>query len=134
MIFAHMEGDETRRLELQRNGDTYRVLDEGEEIITVDARGVSPDRWSILVGSRSYEAKVTRDKTVYQVEIDGRTKIAICGQISDYIPNPTFEVVARPGAYHRHQGSGKTRRELGRADGPIQCPDEFRDRDGRLGS
>ena len=67
------------------------------------------------------------------VEINGRTKIAICGQISDYIPNPTFEVVARPGAYHRHQGSGKTRREVGRADGPIRCPDEFRDPDGRLG-
>jgi biotin carboxyl carrier protein len=66
-----MEGDGTRRLELQRNGDTYRVLNEGEEIVTVDARGVSPDRWSILVGSRSYEAKVTRDKTIYQVEIDG---------------------------------------------------------------
>ena len=72
-------------------------------------------------------------REVRYVEINGRTKIAICGQISDYIPNPTFEVVARPGAYHRHQGSGKTRREVGRADGPIRCPDEFRDPDGRLG-
>jgi biotin carboxyl carrier protein len=72
VIFAHLDGTETRRLELQRNGDTYRVLNEGKEIVTVDARGVSPDRWSILVGSRSYEAKVTREKTIYHVEIDGR--------------------------------------------------------------
>src|ERR1700757_2487729 len=39
------------------------------------------------------------------VEVDGRTKIATMGQISDYIPNPTFDVVAAPGAqedYFRH--------------------------------
>ena len=39
------------------------------------------------------------------VEVAGRTKIAIRGQISEYIPNPTFDVVARPGAqedYYRH--------------------------------
>jgi predicted TIM-barrel fold metal-dependent hydrolase len=32
------------------------------------------------------------------VEVDGRTKIALRNRISDYIPNPTFEVVAAPGA------------------------------------
>ena len=31
------------------------------------------------------------------VECAGRTKIVVRGQISEYIPNPTFEVVARPG-------------------------------------
>ena len=31
------------------------------------------------------------------VEVRGRTKIVVRGQISEYIPNPTFEVVARPG-------------------------------------
>src|SRR6476469_10589735 len=31
---------------------------------------------------------------VQYVEINGRTKIAIRGQISNYIPNPTFSVVA----------------------------------------
>ncbi len=29
---------------------------------------------------------------------NGRTKIAVGGKISEYIPNPTFNVVARPGA------------------------------------
>ena len=31
------------------------------------------------------------------VEVGGRTKIAVKGRISDYIPNPTFDRVARPG-------------------------------------
>lgn len=31
---------------------------------------------------------------VQYVQINGRTKIAIRGHISNYIPNPTFEVVA----------------------------------------
>jgi predicted TIM-barrel fold metal-dependent hydrolase len=35
---------------------------------------------------------------VKYVEIKGRTKIAIKNKISDYIPNPTFNVVAAPGA------------------------------------
>jgi predicted TIM-barrel fold metal-dependent hydrolase len=50
------------------------------------------------------------------VEVKGRTKIAIKGQISNYIPNPTFEVVARPGAqeeYFKHGNKeGKSRREI----------------------
>ena len=50
------------------------------------------------------------------VQVRGRTKIAIRGQISEYIPNPTFEVVARPGAmeeyYRVGNPEGKSRREI----------------------
>jgi predicted TIM-barrel fold metal-dependent hydrolase len=50
------------------------------------------------------------------VEVKGRTKIAIKNTISDYIPNPTFEVVARPGAqqdYFLHGNKeGKSRRDI----------------------
>jgi predicted TIM-barrel fold metal-dependent hydrolase len=50
------------------------------------------------------------------VDIRGRTKIMVRGHVSDYIPNPTFEVVARPGAmedYYRHGNpDGKDRREI----------------------
>ncbi|XVQ14716.1 amidohydrolase family protein [Spirillospora sp. CA-255316] len=50
------------------------------------------------------------------VQVRGRTKIAVRGQISEYIPNPTFEVVARPGAmeeyYRVGNPEGKTRREI----------------------
>ena len=50
------------------------------------------------------------------VDVQGRTKIVVRGRISEYIPNPTFEVVARPGAqedYFRHGNpEGKSRREI----------------------
>ena len=50
------------------------------------------------------------------VEVHGRTKIMIRGTVSDYIPNPTFDVVARPGAqeeYFRHGNpEGKSYREI----------------------
>ena len=50
------------------------------------------------------------------VEVRGRTKIVVRGQISEYIPNPTFDVVARPGAqedYFRNGNpEGKSRREI----------------------
>lgn len=50
------------------------------------------------------------------VQVRGRTKIAILGRISDYIPNPTFEVVARPGAMEEYfrvgNPDGKSRREI----------------------
>jgi predicted TIM-barrel fold metal-dependent hydrolase len=50
------------------------------------------------------------------VTVRGRTKIAVKGRISEYIPNPTFEVVARPGAqedyFRRGNPEGKSRREI----------------------
>ena len=55
-------------------------------------------------------------RIIKYVEVKGRTKIAIKNVISDYIPNPTFEVVARPGAqqdYFKHGNpEGKSRREI----------------------
>jgi predicted TIM-barrel fold metal-dependent hydrolase len=62
-----------------------------------------------------YLPKQHKDAIQY-VQVNGRTKIAIRGQISDYIPNPTFDVVARPGAmedYFKHGNpDGKSRREI----------------------
>src|ERR1700722_1811674 len=50
------------------------------------------------------------------VDVHGRTKIVVRGQISDYIPNPTFDVVARPGAQEEYfrlgNPEGKNRREI----------------------
>ncbi len=65
---------------------------------------------------------------VRYVEVDGRTKIAVNGQISEYIPNPTFNVVARPGAqedfYRKGNPEGKTMREI--FGKPIKAPEAFR--------
>jgi predicted TIM-barrel fold metal-dependent hydrolase len=53
---------------------------------------------------------------IQYVEVNGRTKIAIRGRISEYIPNPTFEVVAAPGAQEEYfkigNPEGKSRREI----------------------
>ena len=50
------------------------------------------------------------------VEVRGRTKILIRGRISEYIPNPTFDVVARPGAMEDYfrigNPDGKDRRAI----------------------
>jgi predicted TIM-barrel fold metal-dependent hydrolase len=61
------------------------------------------------------------------VEVNGRTKIAVRNVISDYIPNPTFNVVGRPGAseelFKHGNPEGKTRREL--IGEPIRSPEAF---------
>ena len=54
------------------------------------------------------------------IDVHGRTKIVVRGQISNYIPNPTFEVVAAPGAQEEYfkngNPEGKSYREvLGKA-------------------
>lgn len=71
---------------------------------------------------------------VRYVEVDGRTKIAVNGTISDYIPNPTFDVVARPGAqeeyYRKGNPDGKSMREI--FGEPIKSRPEFREPGPRL--
>lgn len=62
------------------------------------------------------------------VDIEGRTKLLVDGQLSEFIPNPTFEVVAAPGSheiYYRAQNKeGKTLREI--TGTPLKpVPDAF---------
>ncbi|MAE94242.1 MAG: amidohydrolase [Deltaproteobacteria bacterium] len=73
-------------------------------------------------------------KDIQYVEVNGRKKLALCGHYSDYIPNPTFEVVARPGShepwFRAQNPEGKTLREITGA--PERCRDEYRDPEKRL--
>jgi predicted TIM-barrel fold metal-dependent hydrolase len=68
------------------------------------------------------------------VEVKGRKKIVVRGTISNYIPNPTFDVVARPGAqedYFRHGNpEGKSRREI--FGEPMRAIDAFREPKARI--
>ena len=63
------------------------------------------------------------------VDVRGRTKIMVRGRISEYIPNPTFDVVARPGAmedFFRHGNpEGKDRRTI--FGEPMRSPAAFRE-------
>jgi predicted TIM-barrel fold metal-dependent hydrolase len=68
-------------------------------------------------------------KAIDYIDVRGRTKIVVRGTISEYIPNPTFDVVAAPGAqeeYFRHGNpDGKSYREL--VGDPIRCLPAFRE-------
>ncbi|MDE1145101.1 MAG: amidohydrolase family protein [Azospirillaceae bacterium] len=74
------------------------------------------------------------EKQFYFVEKGGRTKLVIGGMLSEYIPNPTFEVVAAPGThekwYRAENTEGLTMREL--SGKPLRPPPEWRLGDGRL--
>ncbi|HZM55710.1 MAG TPA: amidohydrolase family protein [Acidimicrobiales bacterium] len=74
-------------------------------------------------------------KAIDYVDVRGRTKIVVRGTISDYIPNPTFDVVAAPGAqeeYYRHGNpEGKSYREI--IGDPIKCHPGFRSPEPRIG-
>ncbi len=74
-----------------------------------------------------------RKHAIDYVQVRGRTKIVVRGHISDYIPNPTFEVVARPGAqeeYYRHGSGGKSYREV--IGEPMKAIPAFREPGPRL--
>jgi predicted TIM-barrel fold metal-dependent hydrolase len=68
------------------------------------------------------------------VEIKGRKKLVVRNTLTEFIPNPTFEVVARPGAhmafYAAENPDGKTLREL--TGEPMACIPAFRSPEPRL--
>jgi predicted TIM-barrel fold metal-dependent hydrolase len=68
------------------------------------------------------------------VEMNGRKKLVVRNVVTEFIPNPTFEVVARPGAhmafYAGDNPEGKTLREL--TGDPMRCIPAFREPRARL--
>ena len=68
------------------------------------------------------------------VDVHGRTKIVVKGTISDYIPNPTFEIIAKPGAQEAYfrdgNPEGKSYREI--MGEPMRCIPAFREPGPRL--
>ena len=68
------------------------------------------------------------------VEVKGRTKIVVNGTISEYIPNPTFDVIAKPGAQEEYfklgNPEGKSYREI--IGEPMRAIPAFREPGPRL--
>ena len=68
------------------------------------------------------------------VEINGRKKLVVRNVLTEFIPNPTFEVVAQPGShmsfYAGENSDGRTLREL--TGKPIRCEPAFREPQARL--
>ena len=74
-----------------------------------------------------------RKRVIDYVEVRGRKKIVVRGHISEYIPNPTFSVVAKPGAqedYFRNGAQGKSYREI--LGEPMKAIPAFREPGPRL--
>jgi predicted TIM-barrel fold metal-dependent hydrolase len=82
--------------------------------------------------TRYLPAQFKRD--FYFADVEGRRKLVIGGMLSEFIPNPTFAVVAAPGAhekYYRAENTeGKSLREL--TGKPIKPPQAWRTGEGRL--
>jgi predicted TIM-barrel fold metal-dependent hydrolase len=70
----------------------------------------------------------------YFVQKDGRDKLVINGMLSEFIPNPTFAVVAAPGAHEQwfraENTEGLTRKQM--QGKPIRPPEDWRSGEGRL--
>jgi predicted TIM-barrel fold metal-dependent hydrolase len=78
--------------------------------------------------------KAYKDAVKY-VEVDGRTKLALRGQISHYIPNPTFNRVAVPGGWGgtaENKGQAQAGSKTGIKPKAMPSPDAFFDPEPRL--
>jgi len=68
------------------------------------------------------------------VELNGRKKLVVRSTLTDFIPNPTFEVLARPGAHMDYfagnNPEGKSMREM--TGEPMRCIPAFREPAARL--
>ncbi|MCU1346360.1 MAG: amidohydrolase [Acidimicrobiia bacterium] len=68
------------------------------------------------------------------VQVRGRTRIMVKGHITEYMPNPTFEKVAAPGAhtayYKGDNPEGLTLRQM--SGDPIDCLPAFREPKSRM--
>jgi predicted TIM-barrel fold metal-dependent hydrolase len=83
--------------------------------------------------TRHMDRKLAKD-TIQWATVDGRKRLVICGKIDRFIPNPTFDPVAKPGSldqYFRGRNpEGKDMRALFGDLEPIRAA--YRDRDARL--
>jgi len=73
VIFALTDEDGIRQVEVTENGSEYAICPENGSPLQVDARAVGGGRWSLLVGDRSYEVRVQKDRSTFTVEMAGRT-------------------------------------------------------------
>src|SRR4051812_38226969 len=75
-------------------------------------------------------------RTMQWVRLDGRTRLTVGGRLNRFIPNPTFDPIAKPGAMDEYFRARNPKpagvRELFGELEPIASRPEYRDRDARL--
>ncbi len=66
-------------------------------------------------------------------QIDGRQRLLVGGKVNRFIPNPTFDPVARPGCLDEYFRGKVSKSDIVEAFGElVPIPDEYRDRDARI--
>jgi predicted TIM-barrel fold metal-dependent hydrolase len=108
-----------------------------------DVPSLAPDFRAFDADNHYYEAEdaFTRHmdrrlakSAVQWAVVNGRKRLVVCGRIDRFIPNPTFDPVAKPGSldeyFRGHNPEGKDMRALFGELEPIHP--EYRDRDARL--
>jgi predicted TIM-barrel fold metal-dependent hydrolase len=73
-------------------------------------------------------------RTMQWAEIDGRRRLLVAGAINRFIPNPTFDPVAKPGSLDEYfRGRNPRGQDIAALFGDLEpIRPEYRDRDARL--
>jgi len=83
--------------------------------------------------TRHLDPKMAR-RAMQWAEIDGRQRLLVAGTVNRFIPNPTFDPVARPGALDEYfRGRNPEGKGMAALFGDLEpIRPEYRDRDARL--
>ena len=83
--------------------------------------------------TRYLDPKMAR-RTMQWAEIDGRRRLLVGGKLNRFIPNPTFDPVARPGSLDEYfRGRNPEAKDIAALFGDLEpIRPEYRDRDARL--
>src|SRR4051794_3058969 len=75
-----------------------------------------------------------RKRTMQWAEIDGRTRLLVAGKVNRFIPNPTFDPVARPGSLDDYfRGRNPEAKDVKTLFGSLEpINPAYRNRDARL--
>ncbi len=83
--------------------------------------------------TRYLDPKMAR-RAMQWAEVDGRQRLLVGGRINRFIPNPTFDPVARPGSLDEYfRGRNPDAKDMAALFGELEpIRPEYRDRDARL--
>jgi predicted TIM-barrel fold metal-dependent hydrolase len=75
-----------------------------------------------------------RKRAIQWAELDGKQRLLVGGKVNRFIPNPTFDPVARPGAMDEYfRGRNPKNSDMNALFGELEpIPAAYRDRDARL--
>ena len=108
----------------------------GETTVTIDFTTFDADNHyyeATDAFTRHLDPKMAR-RAMQWAEIDGRQRLLVAGTVNRFIPNPTFDPVARPGSLDEYfRGRNPDGKDMAALFGELEpIRPEYRDRDARL--